>query len=330
MAALVLICLLLLPDLVRADEASLPPGERPVPVYAGFYLLNLNGVAEREETFDADIYLSFRWQDSRLAFEGTEDRRFLEEAAVEKLETIWWPEIELINTSEPAITNRALDISPDGTVRYLLGVSAKFRTDFDLHRFPFDRQTLEVRVESFLWNSEQMVFRPEPHRLGHSREQTFEGLAVTGVDAELRANELEGWESSFSEFVAKIETRRRANFYVWTVFAPVILIFLISCAIFAISIDNFHDRIAIALAAILACIATQFAISFNLPQISYLTIVDRLFLATYACIALGVLISTVQAIHYRDDPVLARRSDRLAGAVLPSFFLVLLALCIAL
>ena len=60
---LALLVLLLVPAVVSADETTLPAGERPVPVAAGFYLLNLNGVEERDETFDAAVYLSLRWRD---------------------------------------------------------------------------------------------------------------------------------------------------------------------------------------------------------------------------------------------------------------------------
>ena len=70
----------------------------------------------------------------------------------------------------------------------------------------------------------------------------------------------------------------------------------------------------------LACIATQFAMSFNLPQISYLTVIDRVFLAAYLCVALGVLISTVQAVFLKSHPERIRFVDRLAGLGLPLLF----------
>ena len=69
------------------------------------------------------------------------------------------------------------------------------------------------------------------------------------------------------------------------------LIYLISCAIFAVDIENLHDRIGIGLTALLACIAMQFTVSFNLPQVSYLTVVGWMFLVTYFCITLGILVS---------------------------------------
>lgn len=324
---LALAMLLTLPAAAAAAETP-PPVERPVRVEVGFFLVNLSGVAERSETFDADIYLDFRWRDPRLSFEGTEPRRFLEEAAIAQLEDIWWPQVELVNTAEPAITNRALTIGPDGSVEYLIGLTSEFRTNLDLRRFPFDSQTLDIRVESFLWTVDEMEFVANPRRLGFTPESTFEGLVPTKVEGIVRESRLEAWGEVFSEFVAEIHVERRANFYLWTVFAPVSLIFLISCSVFAVHYENIHDRVGISLAALLACIATQFAISFNLPQISYLTIIDQIFLVTYGCIALGVLVSTIQATLLKHDPVRAASIDRLAGLGLPVVFFALIALCV--
>jgi hypothetical protein len=115
-SAVLLFCiaaLLWLPRAAAADETWLPPGKTPVEVAAGFFLANLSGAAEHSETFEADLYLSFRWNDPRLAFDGTEPKRFLEDAAVEQLKEMWWPQIEFINTGAPDVANRALDISPD-------------------------------------------------------------------------------------------------------------------------------------------------------------------------------------------------------------------------
>jgi hypothetical protein len=110
----------------------------------------------------------------------------------------------------------------------------------------------------------------------------------------------------------------------WTVFTPVMLIFLISCTIFAVPIENFNDCIGIRLTALLACIAMQFTVRFNLPQISYLTVLDWMFVVTYFCIATGVLISTVQSTLLASQPEWATRLNRIAGLGLPVLFFALL------
>ncbi len=317
-----------LPAPVRGQAVSLPPGERPVQVQAGVFLLNLGSVGERTETFDADLYLSFRWRDSRLAFEGSEPQRFLEDAAAIRLGEIWWPQLEFVNTAQPTITNRVLEIAPDGSVYYRLGLTSQFRAHFDFRRFPFDRQRLTVQVQSFLWTADQMVFVPDTTRIGFNPDSTYEALRVTKVGALSAQSQLAGWELDFADFIVHIDAERRPGFYVWTVFVPVTLIFLISCAVFAVPMKSFQDRLSISLTALLACVATQFAISLNLPRISYLTVIDRLFVLTYTCIAVGVVISTFEATLLRGEGPRVAQIDRWVGVGLPVLFIALLALII--
>lgn len=67
-----------------------------------------------------------------------------------------------------------------------------------------------------------------------------------------------------------------------------ILIFLIWCTVFVVHCENFGSRFAISLTALLACIATQLAMSFDRPQIFSLTVIDRTF-------ARGRAVSVAQA-----------------------------------
>ena len=52
------------------------------------------------------------------------------------------------------------------------------------------------------------------------------------------------------------------------------------------------------------------------------------FLVTYFCIALGILISTVQATLLSGQPERAMRLDRFAGLGLPALFFGLIAVCV--
>jgi hypothetical protein len=52
-----------------------------------------------------------------------------------------------------------------------------------------------------------------------------------------------------------------------------------------------------------------------------------MFVVTYFCITLGVLISTVQAALLANQPERAMRLDRFAGRGLPALFFALIALC---
>jgi len=309
----------------RQDGVTPPPGDGPVIVDVGFYLLNLNTLDEKTKTFEADFYLSLAWTDERLAFEGARERYFFEDAALDRLKEVWQPEIEFVNAPSPDVTNRVLTIAPDGLVNYHLGVTCAFRTDLDLRRFPFDRQELVVRIASFMWTADEVVLRVREDMLGFDRSQTFEGLRVLEVIATSDTASLTGWKREFSEFRAIVRVQRNVVFFVWTVFVPVILTFLITATLFFVPPEDLADRVGISLTGLLACIATQFAISFNLPQIDYLTVIDRLFVATYVCIALSVLVSVVQVRMLEVAPERCRRINRRAQALVSALYLGLIA-----
>lgn len=317
----VCLVLFLTAALARAT-VPMPPGEKPVKVTVSFYLVNLTGVDEKKETFEADMYLDFQWKDGRLKHKGPESLFYTEDAARDKLKEIWSPELEFVNTSKPEVTNENLEIMPDGTVALSMGLTSAFRTDLDLRRFPLDRQRLVVQAASFAYDAEDLVFAVNPARIGFEPESTFEGLRVTKISAQEARKTLASWGDIYSEFHAIIDVERNTGFYYWTVFGPVVLIFLISCAVYLVPPDQVGDRISICLTALLACIATQFALSFSLPQISYMTLIDRLFINTYGFVALNVLIiSTELLLAKRESHLMRRRVNRAFGLIVPIAYL---------
>ena len=324
-------CLLLLMAGILHATVPMPPGKSPAKVTVSFFLVNLTGVDEKKETFEADMYLEFEWKDERLKHNGPQPLFYAEEAARDKLEEIWSPQLEFVNTSKPEITNENLKIMPDGSVELSMGLTSEFRTDLDLRRFPLDRQRLAVRVTSFAYDANALVFAPNHARIGFEPESTFEGLRVMNVSAETATENLSSWGETYSEFRAIIDVQRNTGFYFWTVLGPVVLIFLISCAVYLVPPDQVGDRISICLTALLACIATQFALSFSLPQISYMTLIDRLFINTYGFVALNVLIiSTELLLAKRESHQARRRINCTFGVIVPIAYLTSVAAAIIL
>ena len=292
------------PAAAAPDPLQAPPGIRPVAVKTGFYLLNLASVSERTESFEADLYLQVAWNDPRLAFvskaDGDARRIFVGRDAEEALKGIWWPEVELVNAVNPQVKNRSLAIASDGGVTFQINLTSQFRSRFDFRRFPFDRQVLEVRLQSFLFDHGAVRFVTDPSMNGFAGGDTCDDLRVTGVETVCRAVSPPGLGSTYSEFVALVSVSRNSAFYVWRIFFPTVLVMAMAFAVYFVQIPELYHRVALCLSCLLACIATQFAISFNIPKISYLTIVDRVYLLTYASLALGAAVSVLEhALHGR-------------------------------
>ncbi|MDX2227301.1 MAG: hypothetical protein SFY92_09460 [Verrucomicrobiae bacterium] len=302
-----------------------PPGEKPVKISTGIYFLNLVSVDERAQTFTADIYLTLSWKDTRLAFtpaKGQENQKavFIEDAASDKLKEIWWPALEMVNAGQPDITNRYLTIAPDGTVNYQLGMTTEFRARFDFHRFPMDKQVLPVQVQSFLFEKDVVEFVPDPHRIGVSKKASFDDLALKGVVVDSTIDTVEGWDEKFSEFEAHLHVHRNYDHYIWQVLLPLILILSISWSVFFIPSEAVGDRVAISLTCLLAGIAFQFAVTANLPSISYTTILDRLFTLSYLCMTFGVAVSITENHWHRNNHPHNHRLNRAGLWLMPLFF----------
>ena len=315
-------CLLLLMSGLLRATVPMPPGDLPVNVKVSFFLVNLTGMDEKAETFEADIYLLFHWKDERLKHDSSEPLFFAEDAARQKIDEIWSPQLEFVNTAKPEITNENLTIDCDGSVELAMGLTSKFRTDLDLRRFPFDRQQLDVRVTSFTYGADKLIFVADQEKLGFEEESTFEGLRVTKVTAGQAVETFTNWAEDFSEYRALIHVERNTGFYLWTVFGPVLLIFLISCSVYLVPPDQIGDRVSICLTALLACIATQFALSFSLPQISYMTLIDRLFINTYGFVALNVLIVSAEMFLDKRNTRLRKRVNRFFGTCVPIAYMI--------
>ena len=141
-------------------EKTSPPNTLPVKVETTFYLWNLSDIDEKDGTFSAEVYLVARWHDDRLAFNTSHKALvYVEEAAKDKLEEIWWPVFDFVNASNLTTRNKTLLIFPDGTVEYSLKILGTFFNTMDLRRFPFDEQNYEIHLESFLWNSDIVEFQ---------------------------------------------------------------------------------------------------------------------------------------------------------------------------
>jgi hypothetical protein len=309
----------------EALEELIQPYQIPMVVKTGFYLLDLISINEHDQTFKADVYFSFSWKDPRLMFTGEKEQIYAEDAAKEKLSTIWWPDPEFINTGAKDITNETLYIYPDGRVEYVLGFASDFWTAFDYRRFPFDLQNLKIVLSSFIWNKDWLVFTSDPSELDYSKSEaiTFKEKAVQKIDVEI-LNEKRGFEpDTYSTFVATISVKRNPAFYLYQVFVPNFIVLLVAYCIFFINPKEFASRLTIGLTSLLVFTATKFVIDRDLPRLGYITLLDKLFFIFYFCGVITVIVSLIERIMMERKHPTAKKIDKYARIYVPILFIIL-------
>ena len=106
---------------------------------------------------------------------------FQEEEAEEKLSEIWSPDLEIENEVEQRQTESVeLRILRDGTVEY----EERFRRDPQCRTrsraLPFDAQTLEIELQSFLWDQGDCVFVSNDEQTGFDPDFETPGVDRNG------------------------------------------------------------------------------------------------------------------------------------------------------
>lgn len=183
LAALALLLSLVGRDAAASDR-SIPMGKGlPVVVRTGAYFLDVEQVDDATGTFDATLDLRMTWDDPRLRFSAREaPAGFLDlrDADVEaRLSEIWSPQLVLRNlVGDPAFVTERLRVYPSGRVEWMRRTKGQFRTDFDVTRFPFDRQRLSVDILSRQEPTSRLILAYQQAELDFSRH--VKELAVVG------------------------------------------------------------------------------------------------------------------------------------------------------
>ena len=295
-AGIALACLLLLAGGARAftpdpgrRNVDLPPDRKgPVQVTVDYFLLDVTSVNGAEEMFGAALYFDVRWKDSRMAFDaqafGANRALYTGAKADEQLAEMWSPQVTAANLSgDPEISATSLTIYADGQVEYEVRLSGNFNSPMELSRFPFDEQKLSVQLESFLWNSDevQLVAVANPKHV--SQDLLINGWRLDPVRAvESKVdNERYVTGDGYSRFTSTIYVQRNPWFYIWSIFFPLVLVTFFAVLCFFWDQETLTERVAQVLTCLLTVTAQSFAVSGDLPKISYFTRIDWAFLLTY-------------------------------------------------
>ena len=171
----------------------------------------------------------------------------------------------------------------------------RFKNEFKLHSFPFDRQEMKIHIYQ------------SSYELG-----SFEASRSSYIDRELGAftkkNNIPGWnivdyKASYKTFKPpnydwytdgvelSITFERKSVYYIFKVIFPILLILLICWSAIWIDPKEIESRLTITIVCLLSLIAYNFVIDSDMPKLEYLTIMDYIILISYVYAAIPNFLS---------------------------------------
>lgn len=157
-------------------------------------------------------------------------------------------------------------------------VAGTFYHEFDLKYFPIDVQTLTIEVktgrslrEVTLIESKEKFSCLNPNALMNAEEWTIQ--SCLRVNASVIQNEIS--MENYSAFSVSVTASRIPRFYFYNLFFLIFLITVIGLTRFTVTCDLPQVRLIIDQMVTLTLITFKSVVNANLPNISYLTSVDK-------------------------------------------------------
>ncbi len=130
------------------------PSGTPTEVAVGLLVIDINKIDDAEQVFFADFRVELNWRDHRLSNDTSAGSRA---GCKYKLADVWNPAVRILNG--PNLKKQyedVVEVTHDGTVKYVQRFIGQFSSHLDLKDFPLDSQTLFFTIVF----SRRLVLRP--------------------------------------------------------------------------------------------------------------------------------------------------------------------------
>ncbi len=299
-------------EAAAADAAS--PG--PEEVVTGVYINDIHELDFRTHSYAVDFYVWFRWRNKDI--NPAKTMEFMNRAAPDD-------HVREQLYEEPKVL-------PDGSFYAIVRNQGRFATKLKLENYPFDRQELVILYEDTENGAAAQVYRADDKPVTLSANIVLPGFGIENATLKVAAHQYPtnfgdptvGAEEAYSRAAVSVAISRPLTALSIKTFLPILLIMACAGLVLFIRPAFIDARVGLGITALLTLVALQLAGGSSLPEVDYLTMVDKVYLASYGFIML-VLFRVVRA-SWRDsggEPAIAR-ADRVWFVLIVLLYIVAL------
>ena len=303
---------------VGADISRPGPTNVPTEVYISIYIIDLDNVSSADQNFTANVFVEAQWKDVRLKHNSP--------GPVSKdMKEIWHPRLQFVNQQRLWSTiDKIVSISQDGTVTFRQRVWGDFSQPLKLHDFPFDEQHFNIQVVPVGYPCDEVkLINNSERRSGLAEKFSVADWRILDFTAQPFKYSPFNDEKHLNGFQLSIHAKRRSNYFITTIIIPLVMIVVMSWAVFWIDPKQSGTQMSVAMTTMLTLIAFRFAVVASLPNISYLTRMDIIILSSTILVfasLIEVVVTSVLALS--DKLIIARLLDKISRWIFPLIFII--------
>lgn len=198
-------------------------------------------------------------------------------------------------------------------------VLANLYTNIDLHRYPFDSHKLSIQLEDKRKSLTELQFVPVDSESGVDPEIVLIGWDMRGWKQYGREHSYPGNEL-YHQYVFEINLHRVGLTSAMKLYIPILCFIIVTFISLIISPEKIDNRIGINTAMLIASVMFHVAMLSSLPPLAYLTLGDRIMIATYMTVGLNLL-QSVRMLYYvlKKEPEKVDKIFRHSRILVPAF-----------
>ncbi|EOB05788.1 Gamma-aminobutyric acid receptor subunit pi, partial [Anas platyrhynchos] len=239
----------------------------PVSVGMSLDIASIDTISEINMDYTATIFLRQRWTDERLCFDGNKSLS-LDGRLVEML---WVPDTFIVDSKKSflhdiTVENRLIRIYPNGTVLYAIRITTTVACSMDLTKYPMDKQTCTLQLESWGYNINDVMFYWTRGNDSVRGLDTLRLAQYTVEDHFTSVSEAIYETGRYPKLVFHFELKRNILYFILETYVPSILLVVLSWVSFWISQSSVPARICIGVTTVLTMTTLMMGARTSLPN----------------------------------------------------------------
>jgi hypothetical protein len=287
-------------------------GDDPITVYIDIQIVDIRNIKVEDQSFDCEFYLNLSWRG-----DSTHTAKNFEFINVNNFDISHYEETLGSSSDTSAYTNISCK------------VKGNFRSKMDVFNYPFDEHRLVIEIGDYDFAKDELIYSgndstTDLHPIVELLEWKIEPRVIKFEEDTYTYSDSD--EFSIAKFI--IAVNRKPMSFVIKILLPIVIIMSIALLVLFIRRRELGTRTALAVTALLSLIALYITISNHMPEVSYMSKVDLLFIWSYFII-LVIMIFAVMGFKTAKDQKEDSPLDKYLRWILPTIYFSFIAILFA-
>ncbi|KAL2098216.1 hypothetical protein ACEWY4_007423 [Coilia grayii] len=262
-------------------DSRIRPNFQGIPVEdkVNIFINSFGSIQETTMDYRVNIFLRQRWNDPRLRL-PTDFKSDALTVDPKMFQCLWKPDLFFANEKNANFhdvtqENLLLFIYRNGDVLISMRLSITLSCPLDLRLFPMDTQLCKIQLESYGYTTKDLVFMWQSGDPVQMDEIALPQFDVKQEDIKYSNCTKFYAGTGYYTCVEVIFTlRRQVGFYLMGVYAPTLLIVVLSWLSFWINPDASAARVPLGILSVLSLSSECTSLASELPKVSYVKAID--------------------------------------------------------